>query len=100
MNHTTLLLLTSQEGETFRSMYEQGGILASEDASITVLAGSTLGGGTRVNWCASFKTPAHVRCAARRRAAACLAAWVAVQLQGAASCSFQLRGQRCWGLHW
>lgn len=75
MNHTTLLPLTSQEGETFRSMYEQGGILASEDASITVLAGSTLGGGTRVNWCASFKTPAHVRWVARIMVAACLAAF-------------------------
>lgn len=29
-------------------MYEQGGILSTEDASLLVLAGSTLGGGTRI----------------------------------------------------
>ncbi len=29
--------------------------------TINILAGSTLGGGTRVNWQASFKTPDHVR---------------------------------------
>jgi len=42
-------------------MYERAGILASEDSTIAVLAGSTLGGGTRINWCASFQTPPHVR---------------------------------------
>ena len=30
-------------------------------AGVSVLAGATLGGGTRVNWQASFRTPAHVR---------------------------------------
>lgn len=46
-------------------MYEQGGILTSEDGTMAVLAGATLGGGTRINWCASFKTPQHVRCEAQ-----------------------------------
>lgn len=30
-------------------------------AGINILAGATLGGGTRVNWQASFRTPQHVR---------------------------------------
>lgn len=42
-------------------MYELGGLLATENGATSVLAGSTLGGGTRVNWSASFPTPAHVR---------------------------------------
>lgn len=53
--------MTLQEGESFERMYEQAGILSSEDGAMSVLAGSTLGGGTRINWCASFKTPPHVR---------------------------------------
>ena len=31
------------------------------DAGISILAGATMGGGTRINWQASFRTPAHVR---------------------------------------
>lgn len=50
-----------QEGQAFQAMYEQAGILSSEDGTVSVMAGSTLGGGTRINWCASFKTPPHVR---------------------------------------
>ena len=42
-------------------MYEKAGFLTTADGGTTVLAGSTLGGGTRVNWCASFRTPDHVR---------------------------------------
>lgn len=53
--------MTLQEGQAFQAMYEQGGILATEDGAMSVLAGATLGGGTRVNWCASFRTPPHVR---------------------------------------
>ena len=30
-------------------------------AGISVLAGSGIGGGTRINWCACFQTPPHVR---------------------------------------
>ncbi|PRW45373.1 Long-chain-alcohol oxidase FAO1 [Chlorella sorokiniana] len=57
----TASAMTLREGEAFQSMYENGAIMTSEDGTMAVLAGSTLGGGTRINWCASFKTPPHVR---------------------------------------
>jgi choline dehydrogenase-like flavoprotein len=49
-----------REFEAFRSMYENAGILTSEDLGVVVLAGSTLGGGTTINWAASFRTPEYV----------------------------------------
>lgn len=49
-----------REFEAFRSMYENAGILTSEDLGVVVLAGSTLGGGTTINWAASFRTPDYV----------------------------------------
>jgi hypothetical protein len=45
----------------FSQTYERGTLCSSRDLSATALAGSTLGGGTRINWCASFPTPDHVR---------------------------------------
>jgi choline dehydrogenase-like flavoprotein len=42
-------------------LYLGGGLLASEDGSIAVLAGSTLGGGTVVNYMNCIRTPQHVR---------------------------------------
>jgi choline dehydrogenase-like flavoprotein len=43
-----------------RDMYEKRGILTSDDVGIVVLAGSTLGGGTTINWTTSLSTPAYV----------------------------------------
>jgi hypothetical protein len=34
--------------------------LRARAAGVSILAGATLGGGTRINWQASFRTPAHV----------------------------------------
>lgn len=48
------------EYHAFRQMYERAGLLATEDLNITVLAGSTLGGGTTVNWAGAFHTPPGV----------------------------------------
>jgi choline dehydrogenase-like flavoprotein len=42
-------------------LYLGGGLAASEDGSIAVLAGSTLGGGTVVNYMNCIRTPAHIR---------------------------------------
>jgi choline dehydrogenase-like flavoprotein len=42
-------------------LYLGGGLAASEDGSIAILAGSTLGGGTIVNYMNCIRTPDHIR---------------------------------------
>jgi choline dehydrogenase-like flavoprotein len=42
-------------------LYLGGGLLASEDGSISVFAGATLGGGTVVNYMNCIRTPQHIR---------------------------------------
>jgi choline dehydrogenase-like flavoprotein len=42
-------------------MYENNGVMSTDDGFMTVLAGSTFGGGSTVNWSASLQTPALVR---------------------------------------
>lgn len=42
-------------------LFEKRGALATADLGVVVLAGSTLGGGTVVNWSTSLETPAIVR---------------------------------------
>jgi choline dehydrogenase-like flavoprotein len=42
------------------TMYEKYGALTTEDTTMSILAGSVLGGGTVVNWSASFRTPDYV----------------------------------------
>ncbi len=51
---------TQIEGEGFRDLYLYGGTLTTADLGIRLFAGSTLGGGTVVNWATSWKTPAPV----------------------------------------
>ncbi|KAG4980419.1 hypothetical protein JHK85_034377 [Glycine max] len=41
---------SSLEGPSMNQLYETGGILASVDSRVLVLAGSTVGGGSAVNW--------------------------------------------------
>ncbi len=48
------------EFTAYQKLYENQTVLTSQDLSVVVLAGSTLGGGTVINWCASFRTPPHV----------------------------------------
>ncbi|KAI3439742.1 Long-chain-alcohol oxidase [Psidium guajava] len=52
--------LSLLEGPTMDQMYLSGGLLATEDMSTLVLAGSTVGGGSTINWSASIRTPQHV----------------------------------------
>src|SRR5207245_140969 len=52
---------THQEGEALETMYDAGGLLATSDLGFVVLQGSTLGGGTVINYTTSFHTPDIVR---------------------------------------
>jgi choline dehydrogenase-like flavoprotein len=52
---------THQEADALRAMYDAGGLLATSDLGLVVLQGSTLGGGTVINYTTSFATPEVVR---------------------------------------
>ena len=49
------------EGDATAEMYLYGLTLATTDLGVRIIAGSTLGGGTVVNYATSFKTPEYVR---------------------------------------
>ncbi|MEP0547189.1 MAG: GMC family oxidoreductase N-terminal domain-containing protein [Rhodothermales bacterium] len=51
---------THREAETMGRLYEQQGALATKSGSVSVLAGSCLGGGTTINWAGSFRTPEYI----------------------------------------
>ncbi|KAJ0099776.1 hypothetical protein Patl1_22009 [Pistacia atlantica] len=59
-NYCARTNLSLLEGPTMDQMYLNGGLLATDDMEMVILAGSTVGGGSTINWSASIQTPQHV----------------------------------------
>jgi hypothetical protein len=59
--HPTGSPLTGSENEAFGSMLEGGGVVTTDESAVTLLAGSTWGGGSRINWSACLQTDRLVR---------------------------------------
>jgi choline dehydrogenase-like flavoprotein len=55
--HFTKRDFNMQESWAYPALYQEHGNRATEDLAITVLQGRSVGGGTTVNWTASFRTP-------------------------------------------
>ncbi len=51
---------TQREAEMIAAYYEAGGTYSTKDASVSIFAGSCLGGGTTINWSAALRTPDYV----------------------------------------
>ncbi|XP_051151601.1 long-chain-alcohol oxidase FAO4A-like [Andrographis paniculata] len=52
--------LSLLEGEAMDRMYLGHGIMGTDNMDVLLLAGSTVGGGSKINWSASIRTPPHV----------------------------------------
>jgi choline dehydrogenase-like flavoprotein len=52
--------MDGNERKSTQEMYEKYGALTTQDTALMVLAGSTLGGGTTINWAGSLRTPPQV----------------------------------------
>ncbi len=48
------------EARAFPNLYQELGNRTTDDLSITLLQGRSVGGGTTVNWCSSFRTPQRI----------------------------------------
>ncbi|KAJ3340764.1 hypothetical protein HDU91_000805 [Kappamyces sp. JEL0680] len=49
------------EQDAFNNLFEKRGAFQTEDGSLTILAGSAWGGGSAINWSASFQPPEKLR---------------------------------------
>ncbi|KAL0424892.1 UNVERIFIED_CONTAM: Long-chain-alcohol oxidase FAO4A [Sesamum radiatum] len=52
--------LSLLEGEALDQMYLGNGMLVTDNLDVLLVAGSTVGGGSTINWSASIRTPPHV----------------------------------------
>jgi choline dehydrogenase-like flavoprotein len=49
-----------KESTAYPNLYQELGNRTTDDLSITILQGRSVGGGTTVNWCSSFRTPRRI----------------------------------------
>jgi choline dehydrogenase-like flavoprotein len=49
--------MSERESEMYERLYADGGLRATDDLSVSLLQGATLGGGTTVNWMIMLRTP-------------------------------------------
>ena len=49
-----------REDHAYPHLYQEMGNRATDDQSVLILQGRSVGGGTTVNWCTSFRTPREV----------------------------------------
>ncbi|MGO9764726.1 MAG: GMC family oxidoreductase N-terminal domain-containing protein [Myxococcaceae bacterium] len=49
-----------RESWAYPALYQEMGNRATDDQSVLILQGRSVGGGTTVNWCTSFRTPRRV----------------------------------------
>eukprot|EP01033_Poteriospumella_lacustris_P003066 gene3066-2244_t len=49
-----------REIDALGKSFDKAGMLSTEDANFAIFAGSCVGGGSTINWSASFATPSHV----------------------------------------
>jgi len=52
---------TQRELDGVQKLFYRGGLSASSDLGVSILAGACLGGGTTVNWQTSLRTPDYIR---------------------------------------
>lgn len=48
------------EARALPNLYQESGSRATDDLAVTILQGRSVGGGTTVNWCSSFRTPQRI----------------------------------------
>ncbi|MBX7098890.1 MAG: GMC family oxidoreductase [Myxococcaceae bacterium] len=58
--HHTRREFDMTEARAFPALYQELGNRTTDDLAITILQGRSVGGGTTVNWCASFRTPDRI----------------------------------------